>query len=198
MGILHLLVLLAAVWAVAALGFLRRKVKAYGKRTLFSKPAGDARQGIRYAFIQGMAPWAKESVMMNLPSYGAGMAFHAGVFTAFALLLAALLGLTLPGSVLVLARVLTLAGACFSGRVAGSLLHAVGLPELVTESEEDYRALALLLAREPALLGQYRQRLADNRATAPLFDTSGFTRDIETAYERMWQHWRNGEPAASF
>ncbi len=89
--------------------------------------------------------------------------------------------------------VLTLAGACFSGRVAGSLLRAVGLPELVTESEEDYRALALFLAREPALLGQYRQRLADKRATAPLFDAGGFTRDIETAYQRMWQHWRNGD-----
>ena len=111
MGILHLGVLLAAVWVVSGLVFLRRKVKAYGQRKLFSKPAGDPRQGIRYAFIQGMAPWAKESVMMNLPSYGAGMAFHAGVFTGFALLLAALVGLVLPGPVLAAARVLTLLGA---------------------------------------------------------------------------------------
>lgn len=92
---------------------------------------------------------------------------------------------------------LTLAGTSFPGRVAGSLLRAVGLPELVTASEEDYRAMALLLAREPALLGQYRQRLADNRAMAPLFEVRGFTRDIEAAYERMWQLWRNGEPSLS-
>ena len=124
MGILHLGVLLAAVWTVAALIFLRRKVKAYGRRTLYSRPAGDPRQGIRYAFIQGMAPWAKESVMMNLPSYGAGMAFHAGVFTGFALLLAALLGLRLPGLVLVPARALTLLGAAGGfGLFAKRMIH---------------------------------------------------------------------------
>ena len=134
MAILHLGVLLAAVWAVAAMIFLHRKVKAYGKRTLFSKPAGDAGQGIRYAFIQGMAPWAKESVMMNLASYGAGMAFHAGVFTGFALLVAALLGLALPGFVLVPARVLTLAGAAggfglFAKRLAHPHLRGLSSPD---------------------------------------------------------------------
>ena len=66
---------------------------------------------MRYAFTQGMAPWAKESVMLNLPSYGAGMAFHAGVLTAFGLLAAALAGPGPAASSCSGARVLTLAGA---------------------------------------------------------------------------------------
>jgi len=111
MPALHLGVLFALAWAVTALVFLRLKVKAYGRRPLFAKPAGDPAVGVRYAFTMGLAPWAKESVMLNLPSYGAGMAFHAGVFTGFALLLMALMGLTVPALPLMLARLLTLAGA---------------------------------------------------------------------------------------
>ena len=93
MNLLRLGVLLAAAWTVLALAFLYLKAKSYGKRTLYSKPAQDPRPGIVYAFTKGMAPWAKESVMMNLPSYGAGMAFHAGVLTGFGLLLAFAVGI---------------------------------------------------------------------------------------------------------
>ena len=60
-----------------------------------------------------------------------------------------------------------LPGHTFAGRVAASLLQAVGLPELVTENLEDYETLALRLARDPALLKSSRARLAQNRATAP-------------------------------
>ena len=106
-----ILVLLAALWAILAMVVLHRKAKSYGKRTLFAKPAGDPAQGALYAFTKGMAPWAKESVMLNLPSYAAGMAFHAGVFTAFGLLVVAMARLELPSFPLFLARVFTLAGA---------------------------------------------------------------------------------------
>jgi len=108
---LHLAVLFALAWAVLALAFLHRQVKAYGKARLYSVPAGDPGAGVRYAFTKAMAPWAKESVMLNLPSYGAGMLFHAGVLTALGMLLLDLAGLPLAGWVLVLARLLTLAGA---------------------------------------------------------------------------------------
>jgi hypothetical protein len=111
MRILSLGVLLAAAWAVLALVFLQRKAKSYGRRTLYAKPAGDPAKGAVYAFTKGMAPWAKESVMMNLPSYVAGMAFHAGVFTAFGLLLGALIGVELPALLVFVARVFTLLGA---------------------------------------------------------------------------------------
>jgi protein O-GlcNAc transferase len=89
--------------------------------------------------------------------------------------------------------VLTCRGDSFAGRVAASLLHAVGLPELVTSNLADYETLALKLVREPALLTQLKARLARNRNTCPLFDTDRFSRNIEAAYVKMWQIWQNGE-----
>ncbi|HUC52119.1 MAG TPA: tetratricopeptide repeat protein [Xanthobacteraceae bacterium] len=94
--------------------------------------------------------------------------------------------------------VLTCLGRAFAGRVAASLVRAVGLPELVTQSLADYEALALKLAREPALLAATRTKLAENRKTFPLFDTGRFTHDIEAAYITMWQRLRRGEPPESF
>jgi len=79
--------------------------------------------------------------------------------------------------------VLTCQGTAFAGRVAASLLHAVGLPELITETPQAYEALALELARDPVLLKSYRERLA--KRDAPLFDTAAFARKIEAAYAEM-------------
>ena len=94
--------------------------------------------------------------------------------------------------------VLTCAGPTFVGRVAGSLLHAVGLPELVTHSLPDYEAMALDLAGRPERLAGIRNRLRDNRSTTSLFDADRFRRNAEAAYTRMWQIWSAGEPARSF
>lgn len=80
---------------------------------------------------------------------------------------------------------LTCTGNTFAGRVAGSLLHAIGLPELVTHSLAEYEALALQLAANPGRLSALRARLAANRMTAPLFDTDRFRRHLEAAYLRM-------------
>jgi len=92
----------------------------------------------------------------------------------------------------------TCRGTTFAGRVATSLLGAIGLRELVAESLEQYEALALKLARDPARLGAYRERLAANRLTQPLFDTDLFRRHIEAAYVRMWEQHRRGEPPRGF
>jgi predicted O-linked N-acetylglucosamine transferase (SPINDLY family) len=81
--------------------------------------------------------------------------------------------------------VLTCAQGCFAGRVAASLLHAVGLPEAIAPTLEAYEELAVTLARDPERLAALRARLAANRATAPLFDTPGFARNIEAIYERL-------------
>ncbi len=94
--------------------------------------------------------------------------------------------------------VLTSRGNSFPGRVAASLLHSIGLPELVTSSLADYAALALWLAEDPALLGEIRKRLAENRPTRPLFDTDLSRRHIEAAYTTMWRLWRRGESPRSF
>jgi protein O-GlcNAc transferase len=94
--------------------------------------------------------------------------------------------------------VLTCAGKSFAGRVAGSLLHAAGLPELVTASLGEYEALGLRLAREPGMLAELRGRLERNRSKAPLFDGERFRRHLESAYRTMWETWQRGEPPRTF
>ena len=81
--------------------------------------------------------------------------------------------------------VLTCLGETFAGRVAASLLNAIGLPELITRSRAEYEALALELAMQPDHLAALRRKLAENRKTQPLFDTALSTRHIEMAYRRM-------------
>jgi predicted O-linked N-acetylglucosamine transferase (SPINDLY family) len=82
--------------------------------------------------------------------------------------------------------VLTWPGETFAGRVAASLLEAVGLPELVVPSAKAYEEQAIALARDPERLRSLRERLARGRLTAPLFDTDRYVRALERAYERMW------------
>jgi predicted O-linked N-acetylglucosamine transferase (SPINDLY family) len=94
--------------------------------------------------------------------------------------------------------VVTRLGGAFAGRVAASLLNAVGLPELIAGSREDYEALALKLAFNRELLADIKARLAQNRATYPLFNTDRFRRHIEAAYVTMWERGQRGEPPAGF
>jgi predicted O-linked N-acetylglucosamine transferase (SPINDLY family) len=88
--------------------------------------------------------------------------------------------------------VLTLAGEGFAARVAASLLEAVGLPELVADTQARYEEVALALATEPARLAALRARLHDQRLGAPLFDTDRFARHIENAYLQMHERYHAG------
>ena len=81
--------------------------------------------------------------------------------------------------------VLTSVGETFASRVAGSILHAAGLSELVTSTLEEYEATALRLAADRAELDMLRARVQRCRMEAPLFDTPRFTRAIESAFEWM-------------
>jgi protein O-GlcNAc transferase len=92
----------------------------------------------------------------------------------------------------------TCLGTSFPGRVGASLLHAVGLPELITHSLAEYEALALRLARDPEQLSALRDKLQRNRETQPLFDTARLTRHLEAAYTTMWQRREAGLAPASF
>jgi protein O-GlcNAc transferase len=94
--------------------------------------------------------------------------------------------------------VLTCAGTTFAGRVAASALAAAGVPELIAPSVAAYEQLALDLARTPTRLRELRERLDENRTTAPLFDIAAYVRHLETAYAGMWERWRAGEPPAAF
>lgn len=90
--------------------------------------------------------------------------------------------------------VLTLRGRAFAGRVACSLLQAVGLPELVTDAAAHYERLAIELALDAHRLQALRAQLARRRADAPLFDTARTTRAIEAAYLEMVRRQRAGLP----
>ena len=82
---------------------------------------------------------------------------------------------------------LTCRGKSFGSRVAASLLTALEMPELIAETEKDFEAMALRLAREPQSLAASRAKLAEKKRSAPLFDTARTTRAIETAYALMME-----------
>lgn len=90
--------------------------------------------------------------------------------------------------------VLTRMGSTFPGRVAASLLHAVGLPELITDSAAAYEAMAVDLANQPVKLRSLKQKLEANLPGAALFDTPQMTRRIEAAYRMMHERQRAGLP----
>jgi protein O-GlcNAc transferase len=91
--------------------------------------------------------------------------------------------------------VIAIKGTHFSSRMSASILNAAGLPELVVDNLDDYRSLAVGLAKHPEALEIKKRVLMDNLLATPLFDTQRFARLIEAAYERMWQvHCTNGQP----
>ena len=85
--------------------------------------------------------------------------------------------------------VLTLMGQSFASRIAASLLNAIGLPELITNTQEEYETLAIELAINPQKLADIKLRLVNNRLTTPLFDTPLFTKNIEAAYIKMMERY---------
>jgi predicted O-linked N-acetylglucosamine transferase (SPINDLY family) len=82
--------------------------------------------------------------------------------------------------------------------VAGSLLKAIGLPELITNHLEEYRQLALLLAQDHRRLKGLQARLVVNRQSSRLFDSMRFARTIERAYQRMWTIQASGRGPQAF
>jgi predicted O-linked N-acetylglucosamine transferase (SPINDLY family) len=90
--------------------------------------------------------------------------------------------------------VLTCAGDTMSSRVAGSQLHAIGLPELVTSGVAEYEALGVALATQPDRLRGYSRQLATNRHTHPLFAVDRYARRFSDALERAWHTHADNAP----
>ncbi len=88
--------------------------------------------------------------------------------------------------------VLTLMGQSFASRMAASLLNAVGLSELITNTQKEYESLAIELALNPQKLKDIKLQLDNNRLTAPLFNTPLFTKNIEAAYIKMYEEYQVG------
>jgi predicted O-linked N-acetylglucosamine transferase (SPINDLY family) len=83
--------------------------------------------------------------------------------------------------------VLTCAGNTFAARVAGSLLNAVNLTELITYNLQDYEKKALYLVNNSDNLLIIRQKLLADRMSLALFDTNEFVRSLEDIYQKMWE-----------
>jgi protein O-GlcNAc transferase len=88
--------------------------------------------------------------------------------------------------------VLTMVGNTFPGRVASSLLRAIDLSELITPNPNEYENLAIDLAKNPKRLQVIKEKLIKNRHNSPLFDSALFTKDLETAYTKMYEKFQLG------
>lgn len=86
----------------------------------------------------------------------------------------------------------TLPGRQFAARVGASLLTALELPELIARDEAHYEELAFDLSTRPELLREVREKIADKRGSAPLFDTRRYTRHFEAALGMIHARWREG------
>jgi len=94
--------------------------------------------------------------------------------------------------------VLTAVGDSLVGRMAGSMLRSIGLPELATPGLDEYEAMARKLATDAPLLVEKKATLQRNRLTHPLFDTDRSRRHIEAAFDMMWHIHQRGEPPRAF
>jgi predicted O-linked N-acetylglucosamine transferase (SPINDLY family) len=92
--------------------------------------------------------------------------------------------------------VLTRRGTSFASRVAASLLTAVGLDELITDSQAEFERKAIALAKDPAQIASLRATLMNLGRSSPLFDIQSFTRDFEALLEKMVERQRAGQPCA--
>ncbi len=90
--------------------------------------------------------------------------------------------------------VLTVVGETPPQRLGATLLGAAEMPELITESLDEFERAAVELARDPERLGALRRKLADKRLTCPLFDTERYVRHLESGYQLMWENHLAGNP----
>ncbi|MDB2415438.1 hypothetical protein N9W34_06675, partial [Rickettsiales bacterium] len=81
--------------------------------------------------------------------------------------------------------VLTLQGTHFASRMSSSILTAIGLEELITHNIEDYEKMAIDLGNNRKKIKSLKSKIQSNRKSSPLFDTKGFTKDLEKAYKDM-------------
>jgi predicted O-linked N-acetylglucosamine transferase (SPINDLY family) len=92
--------------------------------------------------------------------------------------------------------VLTRAGETFAGRMASSLLRAIGLPELITSTPAQYEDLAVTLSLDAHRMAEVKQKLENNRLTTALFDTRLHTKNLEAAYTEMQARYAANLPPA--
>jgi predicted O-linked N-acetylglucosamine transferase (SPINDLY family) len=100
-------------------------------------------------------------------------------------------GATASNSLSMSLPIITRSGESFASRYGASLLTAIGAPELITKSADEFESLAVNLATHPEKLASIKRKLEFNLKTYPLFDTHRFTRNIESAYQAMYKRFQN-------
>ncbi len=85
--------------------------------------------------------------------------------------------------------VVTLSGGTAVGRGGRSILTNIGLPELVTYTQDDYLRVAVDLANDADRRAELRRTLRDRVKSSPIKDAPQFARDVEAAYRQMWRNW---------
>src|SRR5262249_54460927 len=90
--------------------------------------------------------------------------------------------------------VIVLEGTHYASRVSSSVLRAIGAPELIARTREEYAGLALRYAWDPAALAALKAKIAANRDSSPLFDTDRFLRNLERTYRTLWRRHVAGKP----
>lgn len=93
--------------------------------------------------------------------------------------------------------VITRIGKSFQGRVAASLLKAIGMPELITQTDAEYATLAVELSKNPTKLNELKAKLNQNRSKEPLFDTRKTTLELEFLYKKMFEIYESQQPPRS-
>jgi hypothetical protein len=140
--LLRLAVVLSAVYCLIALTILVARTFSFGRQPRYAKAQGSAAKGIVYAFGRGMLPWEKESASKHLPTFFAGVLYHAGIFAAIFFLMAVLLLIELPDIVILIVRLLSAIGL-LSG--IGLLIKRSALPYMrFISCLDDYIANILL------------------------------------------------------
>ena len=86
-------------------------------------------------------------------------------------------------------------GKQFAARVASSLLTAIGLPELITDSESQYERLAIQLAQSPQLLAEIKKKLNKNTHNKNHFSTLNYIQEISKRMELAYRNYTDGAQA---
>jgi len=142
MNSLRFAVLISFAVSLILLALQVRHARSFGRRRLFSSPAGNSRKGVLYAFGRGMLPWEKESAARHLPTFIAGMVYHAGIFAVLFFVLALAARVRLPEATVPLLRTLMAAG--FLAGTGLLLKRAVKPPMRHISCPDDFAANLLV------------------------------------------------------
>lgn len=132
--VLPVAVMASLAIAFVSLAILITRTLAFGRKPSYSRAQGNTARGLLYAFGQGMMPWEKESAAKHLPTFTAGIVYHAAIFGAIALLVVHLAPLTLSSTILKILRLVILAGlvsglGLLAKRFAVSGMRAISCPD---------------------------------------------------------------------